>query len=138
MTSTLIDTNILIDLLGPQTTERGWSIDQLETSLDQGDLIMSTVVWSEMAASPLEEARLTTLLSWLNLKRETISFEAAWIAGKAHRRYRLAGGARERTLPDFLIGAHAAWRRYRLLTRDGARYRTYFPDLELITPETHP
>ena len=38
------------------------------------------------------------------------------------------------TLPEFCIGAHAALAGYRLLTRDAARYRTYFPGLEILTP----
>ncbi len=138
MISTLVDTNIFIDALGPETPIRRWSLEALREALGTGVLVLSPIVWSELAASPLSEGELTAALSWLDPKRENIPFEAAFRAGKAHRAYRMAGGQRERTLPDFLIGAHADWRRYRLLTRDGARYRSYFPSVELITPETHP
>ena len=98
----------------------------------------SPIVWSEIAASPIREDELTVALSWLDMARESIPFEAAFRAGKAHRAYRLAGGQRERTLPDFLIGAHAEWRHHRLLTRDAPRYRSYFPTLDILSPETHP
>lgn len=70
--------------------------------------------------------------------REPIPMEAAFLAGKAHYRYRRQGGERERTLPDFLIGAHALVQGHRLLTRDARRYRTYFPELDIIAPDTHP
>ena len=44
------------------------------------------------------------------------------------------GGSRSSPLPDFFIGAHAAVAHLPLITRDPARYRTYFPKLSLITP----
>ena len=69
-------------------------------------------------------------------RREQLSYEAAFLAGKAFLRYRQAGGARRSPLPDFYIGAHAAIAGYRLLTRDATRYRTCFPTLELIAPVT--
>lgn len=39
-----------------------------------------------------------------------------------------------RPLPDFSIGAHAALSGYRLLTRDRARYTSYFPQLVVDSP----
>lgn len=59
---------------------------------------------------------------------------ALFLAGKAHRRYRQGGGTRRGVLSDFFIGAHAAVRGVPLLTRDPARFRTYFPDVPLIAP----
>jgi predicted nucleic acid-binding protein len=67
-------------------------------------------------------------------RREAIPFSAAFLAGKAQREYRERGGLRRTPLADFYVGAHAAVAGYRLLTRDAARYRTYFPRLEIITP----
>jgi predicted nucleic acid-binding protein len=65
-----------------------------------------------------------------------LPWEAGFLAGKVFLRYRRAGGVRHSPLPDFYIGAHAAITRLPLLTRDAARYRTYFPALRLICPET--
>jgi predicted nucleic acid-binding protein len=48
------------------------------------------------------------------------------------------GGLRDRTLPDFFIGAHAQLKTYRILTRDPRRYRVHFPALEIVAPDTHP
>ncbi len=98
---------------------------------------MNPIIWSELSASPLSEAEIGTAFGWLGFKREAVSYEAAHQAGKAHWQYRKNGGARDRTLADFLIGAHATVRSHRLLTRDPARYRVYFPSIEIISPETH-
>ena len=138
MTTSLVDTNILIDVLGPASPHRTWSLAALERCFKEGSLVVNPIVWAELAASPLSETQIVAALSWLPLKRESLPFEAAFAAGKVHRQYRLAGGQRDRTLPDFLIGAHAAHSRHRLLTRDAPRYQTYFPNLELICPQTFP
>ena len=68
------------------------------------------------------------------IRRDSIPYQAAFLAGKAFLGYRRRGGVRRAPLPDFYIGAHAAIAGFRLLTRDARRYRTYFPKLELIAP----
>jgi predicted nucleic acid-binding protein len=69
-----------------------------------------------------------------DLNREPLPYEAEFLAGKAFLAYHRRGGQRRSPLPDFYIGAHAAVRGYRLLTRDVLRYQTSFPSLQLLTP----
>jgi predicted nucleic acid-binding protein len=136
-TSTLIDTNILIDVWGSPRPWTDWSRDALIRCREDGALLVNVIVWSEVAPL-LESERLSAYADELEIDRETFPFEAAYEAGLAHARYRRAGGIRERTLPDFLIGAHARHGGHRLLTRDPVRYRKYFPTLELVSPDTYP
>ena len=68
-------------------------------------------------------------------RREPLPYEAAFLAGKAFLKYRRRGGQRTAPLPDFYIGAHAAVSGFRILTRDPRRYRTYFPTVDIISPE---
>jgi predicted nucleic acid-binding protein len=138
MISVLVDTNIFIDVFGPPAEFLEWSSKQLSSLRTTSSFVLSPVVWAELAGMRESEAHLATLFSRLDLTRETLPFSAAYRAGLAHRNYRTRGGARERTLPDFLIGAHALIRGHQLLTRDPGRYRTYFPELPMISPETHP
>ncbi|MDX8441563.1 type II toxin-antitoxin system VapC family toxin [Mesorhizobium australafricanum] len=136
--STLIDTNVLIDVWGPSAASTEWSANAIASCHREGALIINQVIWAELAPLIATEAQLKRATDMLKIDREPLLWEAAFLAGVAHSRYRRAGGVRERTLPDFFIGAHAAVAGHRLLTRDAPRYRSYFPDLEIISPETHP
>lgn len=136
--STLVDTNIFIDVLLPGQQQVEWSARHLEACFEAGDIAVNPIIWSELAAPVRDATTLEEALSWLRPRREHIPWEAAFLAGLAHAKYRRAGGGRERTLPDFLIGAHAQVAGHRLLTRDASRYRNYFPKLEIIAPDTHP
>src|SRR5690349_9740083 len=126
MTSILVDTNIFIDIFGPPTTFLEWSAKQLSSLKATSSFVLSPVVWAELAGMRESEADLIALVSRLDLVREALPFSAAYRAGVAHRTYRKGGGPRERTLPDFLIGAHALVRGHQLLTRDAGRYCAYF------------
>jgi predicted nucleic acid-binding protein len=67
-------------------------------------------------------------------QREPLPWEAGFLAGKCFLRYRRRGGLRTSPLPDFYIGAHAAIGQLALLTRDAARYGSYFPTVEILAP----
>ncbi len=138
--STLVDSNILIDILnaGAQPEHQEWSSRQLDDASDLGVLCLSAVAWAEISQPYSDERELLSALRPFGFLFEALPFEAAYPAGQAHRLYRTRGGRRERTLPDFLIGAHAMVAGHRLLTRDASRYRDYFPDLDILCPETHP
>ncbi len=137
-TSTFVDTNILMDVWGPPDSFSEWSKSALVSCKIEGELVINEIVWSEIAPTVRTPGVLDSSTRMLDIRKEHLSWEAAFAAGLAHASYRRSGGARERTLPDFLIGAHAATAGHRLLTRDPARYRAYFPSLEIIAPDTHP
>lgn len=66
--------------------------------------------------------------------REELPYPAGFVAGKAYLAYRTRDGTKRSPIADFYIGAHAAVCQYELLTRDAARYRTYFPRLAVVAP----
>jgi predicted nucleic acid-binding protein len=137
--STLTDANVLIDALGAEKFPwRRWSLAALKQSFEDGVIVFSAVVWAELSTPAIPDAVLTRAFAWLRPQHEDFPYAAAHTAGVAHRLYRQRGGTGERTLPDFLIGAHAQIGGHRLLTRDANRYRAYFPKLEIIAPDTHP
>ena len=104
----------------------------LGTAADAGPVLINPIIHAEVS---IGFDRLEDLDDAVrDFDREPLPWEAGFLAGKAFIAYRRRGGERRSPLPDFYIGAHAAVRGHRLLTRDAARYRTYFPSVELIAP----
>jgi hypothetical protein len=68
-------------------------------------------------------------------QRLPLPYAAGWLAAQAFLKYRRSGGVRASPLPDFYIGAHAEVEGHTLVTREPARYRTYFPNVSLIAPQ---
>ena len=131
--SVLVDSNVLIDLIDRTSEWRVWSIEQVERLVDAGEvLLINPIIYAEVSIPFTDPADVDAMLALL--EREALPFEAAIAAGKAFQTYRRRGGARTAPLPDFFIGAHALVRGHGLLTRDASRYRTYFPEVELIAP----
>lgn len=132
---TLVDTNILLDVVTDDPNWSDWSIEQLEAAALRGPLLINDVVYAELAVRYERIERLEAFLSEAGLDMAAMPRSALFLAGKVFQKYRKAGGSRTGVLPDFFIGAHAAVDRLDLLTRDSARYRTYFPTVKLITPD---
>ena len=136
--ATLVDTNVLVDVAVRDLRWLGWSRSALAKAERAGPLVINPVIFAEFCVRYEDPDEVEALLPPDHFAREGLPWFAAFAAGAAFRKYRRSGGGRERVLPDFLIGAHAVIRGYSILTRDAKGYRSYFPDVELITPETHP
>ena len=131
---TLIDTNVLLDLVTNDPAWADWSISQLDAASLKGSLAIDDVIYAELSVRFDTIEALDAVLYEANVVMETIPRPALFLAGKVFQRYRAAGGQRTGVLPDFFIGAHAAVAGFSLLTRDAQRYRSYFPTIDLITP----
>ena len=132
---TLIDTNVLLDLAPDDPVWADWSVRHLDAAAVKGSLIINDVIYAELSVGFERIEELDDLLDEAGVTLEEIPREALFLAGKAFRRYRAAGGSRMGVLPDFFIGAHAAVLGLPLLTRDAKRYRTYFPSVVMVTPD---
>lgn len=132
---TLVDTNVLLDLVTDDERWADWSIAQLEAASLRGPLLINGVVYSELSVRYERIEDLEDFIEAAGLELVQMPRPALFLAGKVFARYRRSGGARTGVLPDFFIGAHAAVSGLRLLTRDTGRYRSYFSGLTLITPE---
>lgn len=131
---TFVDANVLIDIATDDPTWSDWSESALRRAGQGGRLLINPIIYAEVSIAFDRIEDVDDLLPEAVFHREDLPWEAAFLAGKAFHAYRRRGGTRTLPLPDFFIGAHAAVRGYRLLTRDAARFRTYFPKLDLITP----
>jgi predicted nucleic acid-binding protein len=131
---TLVDTCVLLDVTTEDPAWFGWSGSALAAAANDGPIVINPIIYAEVSVDFGTVEALEEVLPPTDYRREPLPYEAGFLAGKAFVAYRRRGGVKRSPLPDFYIGAHAAVRRYRLLTRDAKRFRTYFPRLTLIAP----
>jgi predicted nucleic acid-binding protein len=132
----LVDTNVLVDIAVRDPQWLSWSRRQLEEA--RGRLLINPIIYAEFSVRYARQDQVDAVLPETEFIRENLPWSAAFAAGAAFRKYRDSGGTRERVLPDFLIGAHAVISGHHILTRDAKGYRSFFPTVPLITPDTHP
>ncbi len=137
MAGILVDTNIIIDAADPACEWYAWSARHLEQAADTQGVCINPIIYAELAGYIDSDSLLDELLGDLLLEKADLPWSAAFSAGRAFVQYRKNGGKRTAPLPDFYIGAHALADGLTLLTRDAARYRTYFPGIRVIAPDTH-
>jgi hypothetical protein len=131
---TLVDTNVLLDLLTGDPHWADWSIGQLDAAALRGRLAINDVVYAELSVRFTTIEALDAAVAEMGIAIAAMPRAALFLAEKAFQRYRASGGTRRGVLPDFFIGAHAAVLGCSLLSRDAGRYRAWFPGLDQVTP----
>lgn len=130
----LVDSNILLDVTTNDPNWGDWSARALAEAAEHTILVINPIIYAEVSIGYTTIEALDMALPSTLYRREALPWEAGFLAGKNFLLYRRRGGLRNSPLPDFYIGAHAAVGRLALLTRDPARYRSYFPTVEILAP----
>ena len=130
----LVDSNVLLDVATNDPDWGDWSARALAEAAEHTMLIVNPIIYAEVSIGYATIEALDAALPAALYQREPLPWEAGFLAGKTFLMYRRRGGLRTSPLPDFYVGAHAAVGRLALLTRDDARYRTYFPKVEILAP----
>jgi len=133
-----VDTSILVDYIGD-----GPSADEAEqllrNALSTGPVVACEVVVSEVVAGLGHSDLVLETLEAIGIGFSSLELRAALRAGEMQRRYRQrlpASADAKRTVPDFLIGAHALLQCQGLITRDAGFFRDYFKGLRVIAPRS--
>jgi predicted nucleic acid-binding protein len=134
VSGTLVDSNVLIDVLAEDSEWFDWSAAMLADVASAGTAFINPIIYAEVAAGFERIEDLDDAMPASFYCRIPLPWEAAFLAGQCFVEYRRRGGVRRSPMPDFYIGAHAAVADLSLLTRDPKRYRAYFPTLRLIAP----
>ena len=128
----MVDTSVLLDVTEQDERWASWSSDQMQRHATR--LVVNPLIYTELCYEAGNAADVDVILLSLGLRYEELPREALHLAAQAVRTYRERGGAKSAPISDFFIGAHAAAMGLSILTRDVARYRTYFPQVPLICP----
>ena len=132
----LVDSNVILDIVTEDKKWFSWSSEALANCVETHTLVINPTIYAEVSIGFDRIEDVEQVLPLPFFRWEPLPWEAAFLAGKCFLAYRRRGGRKNSTLPDFSVGAHAAVVGIPLLTRDVARYRTYFPRLKLIAPDS--
>ncbi|HET7264767.1 MAG TPA: type II toxin-antitoxin system VapC family toxin [bacterium] len=146
-----VDSNVLFDLLLDDPEHADASRTALLSAARSGPVVICPVVYAELTAHFAHAGDLDRFLGDAGVQMTGFEPESLVSAGDAWKRYRRRAKEqprdrcphcrraivpRRRVITDFLIGGHAMVQASRLLTRDRGYYRTYFPRLAVVDPET--
>jgi predicted nucleic acid-binding protein len=129
----IVDSNVILDIAHDDPVWADWSDRQL-TKYQPAGLVTNPVIYAELCAGARRQSDVDRLVKELKLEYVELTRRALFLAAKAFLQYRKRGGVKTSPLPDFFIGAQATALGLPLLTRDKARYHTYFPQVKLICP----
>ena len=90
LASTLIDSCMLIDVLANDPDWAEWSLDKLELPRQQAPLVINPFIQAEISFRFERAAEVDAALQLLPIKRETLPWDAAYLAGQAFKIYHIA------------------------------------------------
>lgn len=133
-----IDTSVLVDLLGGDARADA-AEEALREALSHGPVVACDIVVAEIVAGLGHGSQMMDALEEAGIALSPLEFRSAVRAGEMQRRWkeRARSGAAgpRRSVPDFLIGAHALLQCHGLITRDARFFRDYFKGLKVIVPK---
>ncbi len=135
MNGVFVDSCILLDLFTDDSTWGDWSENILDRYSQTNSLYINSIVYTEISIGFTNIEEVEKAISALDIKVLEMSREALFLTGKVFLKYRKNKGTKNSPLPDFFIGAHASVSKLDLITRDSAKYKTYFPHIKLIHPD---
>jgi predicted nucleic acid-binding protein len=130
----LVDTNVWVDCIDEASPWHGWAVEQLQSCSQRSLLHVNLIVFTELLVPGPDVAALEALLDVYDVQRTPLPWACAALAAAAFALYRRRGGSKQKPMPDFYIGAHAAVSNLCVLTRDPGPYKNYFPRLAVIAP----
>lgn len=134
MNGVLLDSCVLLDLFTNDPHWADWSENMLKQYSFANTLYINSIIYTEISIGFTTIEEVETAIKELDIKVLELPREALFLAGKVYLNYRRNKGTKNAPLPDFFIGAHAAVAKLHLVTRDIAKYKTYYPQVELIHP----
>ena len=128
-----VDSSVIVELLA--NAEHADAAEAaLRDALARGPVVVCDAVVAEICSSLRDGDQAMQALEEMGISYSAVEQKSALRAGEMQRRYRTRGGGSERSIQDFIVGAHALLQCNGLITRDASFFRDYFKGLKVIVP----
>ena len=134
MVKIFVDACVLLDIFNDDEQFSEWSVRTLNDTQKKNDLVINTIIFTEVAMNFDSCEVLKQVLDQLNIEVLNIPLPSAFYVSRIFKKYKKNKGNKKSPMPDFYIGAHASYLKVPIITRDTSRFNTYFPEVELVTP----
>jgi predicted nucleic acid-binding protein len=128
-----VDSAVIVELLA-NTAHADAAEAALRDALGRGPVVVCDVVAAEICSALRDGDQAMQALEEMGIGYSAVEQKSALRAGEMQRRYRTREARRDRSIQDFLVGAHALLQCNGLITRDAAFFRDYFKGLKVIVP----
>jgi len=128
-----VDSTVIVELLAG-TAHADAAEAALRDALARGPVVVCDVVVAEICSSLRDGDQAMQALEDMGISYSPVEQKSALRAGEMQRRHRSRAGGSDRTIQDFIVGAHALLQCNALITRDASFFRDYFKGLKVIVP----